>query len=166
MAFPTKRPTALEGGATHQPLIDPSLPIVGGFGYVAPCKSFVGRPIKMASDYAGTSLGSSPASVGRTGSGRVPVEILRPGDAARGGRGPTGGLVLCMRCKVGFGRQRCCRASNFRRAATDQPAPRKPSTAEFMPNFSTWSIVWKMHNLKKFTPRRRLRNRSKLMVHQ
>ena len=56
MAFPTKRlPTALEGGATHQPLIDPSLPIVGGFGYVAPCKSFVGRPIKMASDYAGLS---------------------------------------------------------------------------------------------------------------
>ena len=85
MAFPTKRlPTALEGGATHQPLIDPSLPIVGGFGYVAPCKSFVGRPIKMASDYAGTSLGSSPASVGRTGSGRVPVEILRPGRRGTG----------------------------------------------------------------------------------
>ena len=105
-----------------------------------------------------------PASAGRTGSGRVPVEILRPGDAARGGRGPTGGLVLCMRCKVGFGRQRCCRASNFRRAASDQPAPRKPSTAEFMPNFPTCPTVSKMQNSDKFTPWRRFRNRSKLRL--
>ena len=131
MAFPTKRPTALEGGATHQPLIDPSLPIVGGFGYVAPCKSFVGRPIKMASDYAELSGHTAPQPR------RVRSEPLKfwGCDAARRTvrAARAGWLVLCMRCKVGFGRHRL----PARHQTSDPPPTNQRQENHHQLNFSS-----------------------------